>query len=93
MRALLPALLFLAATCVQASGLNKCSDAFGRVTYTSETCAKEGLNPAGAIRDRVTVLPTSSTTQPVRKEAPKKEDERPLPTVKPVSPLIDQLAK
>lgn len=92
MRVLLPALLFFAATCAQAAGLNKCSDAFGRMTYTSETCEKEGLTPAGAIRDRVTVLPTS-TTQPARKEAPKKEDERPLPTVKPVSPLLDQLAK
>ena len=92
MRVLVPALLFFAATCVQAAGLNKCSDAFGRVTYTSETCAKEGLNPAGAIRDRVTVLPTSATTT-APKESPKKEDHRPLPTVKPVSPLIDQLAK
>ena len=93
MRALWLAVFFLAATCAHAAGLNKCSDAFGRVTYTSETCEKEGLNPAGAIRDRVTVLPVSNTTQPARKEAPKKEDERPLPTVKPVSPLLNQLAK
>jgi hypothetical protein len=87
------ALIFaLAPLCVQAAELNKCSDAFGRVTYTSETCAKEGLAPAGAIRDRVTVLPTS-TPVTSRKQPPKKDDERPLPTVKPVVPLIDQLAK
>ncbi len=93
MRALWLAVLFLAATCAQAAGLNKCSDAFGRMTYTSETCEKEGLTPAGAIRDRVTILPTSTTAAPVRKEAPKKDDDRQLPTVKPVVPLADQASK
>ena len=92
MRALWPALLFFAATCVHAAGLNKCADAFGRVTYTSQTCEKEGLNPAGAIRDRVTVLPTAAT-RAAPKEPPKKEEQRPLPTVKPVNPLIDALTK
>jgi len=84
--------LLLAPFCVQGAELNKCSDAFGRVTYTSESCAKEGLNPAGAIRDRVTVLPVSSPAS-THKQAPKKDEQRPLPTVKPVVPLVDQLAK
>ena len=93
MRALWLAVIFSAATCAQAAGLNKCSDAFGRMTYTSETCEKEGLTPAGAIRDRVTILPTSTVAP--RREPPKKNDEsRPLPTVKPVNPaLIDPPTK
>ena len=86
----LPFALSLAAFCAQGAELNKCSDAFGRVTYTSQTCEKEGLNPAGAIRDRVTVLPISAPARP--KQPPKKDDERPLPTVKPVVPL-GELAK
>ena len=87
MRALWLGVIFFAATCAQAAGLNKCSDAFGRMTYTSQTCEKEGLSPAGAIRDRVTVLPISA---PAPRREPKKDDPRPLPTVKPVSPLADQ---
>jgi hypothetical protein len=91
MRALWLAVFFFAATCAHAAGVNKCSDAFGRMTYTSEPCEKEGLAPAGAIRDRVTVLPVS--TAPAPKQPPKKDEQRPLPTVKPASPLLDHLAK
>jgi hypothetical protein len=91
MRALLYALLSLAAFNANAAGLNKCADGAGRLTYTSETCEKEGLKSAGAIRDRVTILPTSAAT---RQDPPKKhEPAHPGPTVKPVTPLADQLTK
>jgi hypothetical protein len=93
MRALWLAVFFVAATCAHAAGLNKCSDAFGRMTYTSLSCEKEGLAPAGAIRDRVTVLPISTAPVATPRHAPKKDEPRPLPTMKPVNPRIDPLAK
>ena len=36
----------------------KCKDAAGRITYSSEDCAKAGLDPAGAVKERVIVQTT-----------------------------------
>jgi len=44
------------------AGMNKCTD--GRqITYTTDPCEKTGLNPAGPIKDAVTVIPLIPKTQ------------------------------
>lgn len=67
------------------------------MTYTSLTCEKEGLKPAGVVRQRMTILPTVATpAAPSKQDAQprQRDDEIPhLPTVKPVSPLVNQLLK
>ena len=36
----------------------KCRDEAGKITYSSDECAKIGLSPAGAVKERVIVTPT-----------------------------------
>jgi hypothetical protein len=98
MVARLAALFLLAAAAPYAAAVNKCVDPAGRVTYTSLTCEKEGLKPAGVVRDRMTIMPVVATPIAVSKQGSQTrergEDEMPhLPTVKPVSPAIDLLLK
>jgi hypothetical protein len=98
MVARLAAFFLLAAAAPYAAAVNKCVDQGGRVTYTSLSCEKEGLKPAGVVRDRMTIMPVVATPAAVSKQdtkaRPRGEDEIPhLPTVKPVSPLVNQLLK
>ncbi len=70
--AVLPACMAaLLAAGASAGELNKCVNGSGAVTYTSETCAKEGLKDAGPIRERLTTMP--SPPPPTVKLSPKKE--------------------
>lgn len=41
---------------VAEAGMNKCTNG-KQITYTGEPCEKLGLNPAGPIKDSVTVMP------------------------------------
>ena len=61
-------------SCADAAEANKCKDAAGRITYSSEPCEKEGLQPAGQVRDRVMVVPAYKP--PAR--SPAKRDEEPV---------------
>jgi nucleoid-associated protein YgaU len=91
LHASLAALLFMSAAGVQAAELTKCVDAAGKVTYSSEACEKQGLKPAGPIKERTTVLPAQSPP-PDKKEAAG-EERKPAATVQPINPLIQQLLK
>ena len=93
----LAALLALPA---HAQTMYKCRDARGQVTYSNETCAKQGLADAGPVSDRTTVMSFTTPVKPAAKDAPKDtarkddpENLRPGPaaTVKPVVPLTDRL--
>ncbi len=73
------------------------------VTYSSTPCDKLGLNSGVEIRDRVTTLPmgvSAGGKAPPSKQNPApaggKENEIDMPktsAVKPVSPLVEKLAK
>jgi hypothetical protein len=87
-------LLFLsvwsAATAAQT--MYKCTDAQRRITYSSESCDKLGLNDAGPVADRVTSMPFTQPPKPAaRKDAPPPDQDG--AKVKPLSPLIDKLLK
>jgi hypothetical protein len=78
----------------------KCTD--GRsTTYANTTCEKLGLQPSGAVRDRLTVigngLPTAKpeTPKPPATTADEEEERsrKRAAGVKPVNPLIDRLSK
>jgi hypothetical protein len=65
MRYLISALALL--LCQEASAqLFKCTDAGGKVTYTSTTCKELGLKDAGTVQDRLQVTPA-----PVQPSAPR----------------------
>jgi hypothetical protein len=56
MRYLIPALALL--LCQEAAAqMFKCTDAGGKVTYSSTTCKELGLKDAGAVPDRIQVTP------------------------------------
>ena len=67
----------------------KCMDARERITYSNERCEKQGLKDAGAVRERLTVLPTTE----VKPAAKTEKGEKAQGPVKPVNPLMEQLAK
>ena len=81
----------------------KCTDAQRRITYSSESCEKLGLNDAGPVANRVTSMPFTAPPKPVaRKDAAKapvsgeKDDAdagRGGTQVKPVVPLLEKLTK
>jgi hypothetical protein len=98
MAARLAALVLLAAAAPYAAAVNKCVDPGGHVTYTSLSCEKEGLKPAGVVKERMTVMPVVATpAAPSKrdKQARQRSDDEipPLPTVKPVNPMVNQLLK
>jgi hypothetical protein len=64
----------------------KCADSRERITYSNERCEKQGLKDAGAVRDRLTVLPGGDTKPPAKSEAPQ-------PAAKPINPITEKLAK
>ena len=95
------AIVLLAATgfsCADAAEAYKCRDSTGRITYSSESCEKQGLQPAGRVRDRVMVVPAyKPPAAPARNPAKRGEDDAPrqgpATAVKPVNPLTEKLAK
>jgi hypothetical protein len=60
------ALVWVAAADAQATF--KCTDKGGRVTYTNTRCEEQGLKDAGAVKDRMMVMPSQSA--PKAREAP-----------------------
>jgi hypothetical protein len=95
--------LFLSLWGAAAAGqtMYKCTDAQRRITYSNETCEKQGLKDAGPVADRVTSMPfapaqkSTPRTEPVKPPAARDETEvgRGAAQAKPVSPLIDKLLK
>ncbi len=74
MRAFILVLLwFWSAAAMAQTIMYKCTDAQKRITYSNETCEKQGLKDAGTVADRVTSMPF--TTEPPksasRKDGPK----------------------
>ncbi len=88
-----------------AQTMYKCLDGNRRVTYSNETCAKQGLTDAGQVADRVTTLPFTQPPKPaagalptVRVPVPAEDETKGAregsgPRIKPASPLIEKLAK
>ena len=101
--------LFLILTLWSAAGaaqtMYKCTDAQRRITYSNETCEKQGLKDAGRVADRVTSMPFTEPPKPAaRKDAAKApaakaqaqddaEVGRGGTQIKPVVPLLEKLAK
>ncbi len=96
-------LLALAALCCfsedgAAQATFKCADGAGRITYSNERCEKQGLKEAGAVRDRLTVVPIEAKP-PAKSDKGEKSDksdksgEPPSPPVKPVNPITEKLSK
>jgi hypothetical protein len=52
----------------------KCTDAKGKVTYTSTKCSDLGLKDAGTVQDRVQVTPAY---QPPARTSPPRDQEEP----------------
>ena len=85
-----------------AQTMYKCTDAQQRITYSNETCEKQGLKDAGIVADRVTTLPFTEPPKPASRKdaakapAPREGDEetgRGGTQVKPVVPLLEKLSK
>jgi hypothetical protein len=105
MRGALFAILALWAAAGAAQTMYKCTNAQGRVTYSNETCEKQGLKEAGKVADRVTTMPFTEQSR----SAGRKDTATPIPSrgrdedeggrssggtqIKPVNPLIEKLLK
>jgi hypothetical protein len=85
-----------------AQTMYKCTDAQQRITYSNETCEKQGLKDAGIVPDRVTTVPFTEPPKPASRKdaakapAPREGDEeagRGGAQVKPVVPLLEKLSK
>ena len=61
----------------------KCTDASGKITYTSMKCSELGLKDAGAIRDRLNVQP--AYRPPARENESRRPPPRSAPTAAPAS--------
>jgi len=73
MRYLIPAFALL--LCQQATAQPfKCTDAAGKVTYSSTTCKELGLKDAGTVQDRIQITPA-----PVNPAPPVAAPSRPPP--------------
>ena len=96
-------LLCLWAPVGAAQTMYKCTDAQRRITYSNETCEKQGLKDAGTVADRVTTMPFTEPPKPAsRKDAAKapaprekgdEEADRGGTQLKPVVPLLEKLSK
>ena len=101
MRGALFAILALWAAAGAAQTMYKCTDTRGRITYSNETCEKQGLKDAGIVADRVTSMPFTAPPKPAAgKEAAKPPASRDdVETVQrgtqvtPVVPLLEKLSK
>ena len=79
MRGALFAILALLAANAAAQTTYKCTDAQGRVTYSSVACDKLGLKDAGPVADRTTTMPLgpapkSASKGPAAKDAKDSKD-------------------
>ena len=63
--------------------LFKCSDAAGKVTYSSAACNTLGLKDAGQIQDRIQVTPAFQP--PAQPAARRSSEDRPAATPKPAA--------
>ena len=71
-------------SCADAGEAYKCRDSAGRITYSSQSCEKEGLQPAGQVRDRVMVVPAyKPPAAPARNPAKRDEEAVKPPAEKP----------
>ena len=105
MRGVLFALLALWAAAGAAQTMYKCTDARQRITYSNETCEKQGLKDAGKVADRVTTMPHTEPPKPAaRVDSAKatasrgKDDEEAGrggggTQIKPAVPLLEKLLK
>ena len=50
-----------------AAQMFKCTDATGKITYSSQTCAEMGLKDAGEVKDRLQITPAPP---PMKRTAP-----------------------
>ncbi len=77
MRSALLVLVFIATAALGAeSQTYKCRDAAGALTYSNQTCEKQGLQDAGPVRDRLTTLPSvkAAKEKPAAKDVEKKKE-------------------
>jgi hypothetical protein len=72
-RAALALLLALLPLCAAAQTY-KCKDKSGGITYSSETCEKQGLKDAGPVRERLTTMPQQPL--PTVKRSPNRDAEK-----------------
>ena len=103
MRGALFAILALWSAAGAAQTMYKCTDARGRVTYSNETCEKQGLKDAGTVADRVTSMPFTAPPKPAASKdaakapAPQKNDDadagRGGTQATPAVPLLEKLSK
>ena len=70
MRGALFALLMLCSANAAAQTIYKCIDAQRRITYSNESCDKQGLKDAGPVPDRVTTMPSDAASLPTLKLKP-----------------------
>ncbi len=76
MRALFAILVFLGAHDAAAQ-LYKCTDAAGKVTYSSSKCSELKLKDAGEVPDRIQVTPALRSQPPARPGAQSERNEPP----------------
>ncbi|MSQ62467.1 MAG: DUF4124 domain-containing protein [Betaproteobacteria bacterium] len=86
-----------------AQTMYKCTDAQRRITYSNETCEKQGLKDAGPVADRVTSMPFTAPSKPAARKdsarAPAPGDKEDVDAgrggakIKPVVPLLEKLLK
>lgn len=102
MRGALFALLALCSASTAAQTMYKCTDAQRRITYSNETCEKQGLTDAGKVADRVTTMPFTAPPKPAAtaaapaKPPASKDDAETVQRgtqMKPVTPLLEKLSK
>jgi hypothetical protein len=101
MRGTLFAILALWSAAGAVQTMYKCTDAQRRITYSNESCEKQGLTEAGKVEDRVTTIPFTAPPKPAAAAAPAKppasnddaETAQRGAQIKPVVPLLERLAK
>jgi hypothetical protein len=79
-RTILVAVAVLAPGHEAAAQMFKCTDAAGKITYTSTTCKELGLKDAGPVQDRIQITPApvqSSAPQPAQRPAQEQRVEKP----------------
>ncbi len=77
MRSPLLLLLFLTTAAAGAETQTyKCRDAGGSLTYSNQTCEKQGLQDAGPVRERLTTMsaPKAAKEKPAAKDVEKKKE-------------------
>jgi hypothetical protein len=65
-----------------AAQMFKCTDAAGKVTYSSSACSTLGLKDAGEVKERIQVTPAF---QPPAQRPARSAEDRPVATEKPAA--------